>query len=93
MSRSPLASRAVSIPLAIVPPDSPPRCSPYSAVTLRAGRPNRAMNACCAAQVPRSEGIESNPQVWTIRAPVARACAWWASIIRRIHCTSPVRSQ
>ncbi len=39
-----------------------------------------------------SDGIESKPQVWTIRAPLARAAASAASIAQRMNRTSPVRS-
>ena len=38
-------------------------------------------------------GIESNPQVWTIRAPLAFARSSAASIERRMNRVSPVRSQ
>jgi hypothetical protein len=37
--------------------------------------------------------MESNPQQCTMRAPVRSASDWCASIMRRIHCVSPVMSQ
>ena len=49
--------------------------------------------ARCRNSVPRSDGMESKPQACTMRAPDARAVSSWASIIRRIHWTSPVMSQ
>lgn len=42
--------------------------------------------------VPRSAGIESNPQACTSRAPVSRARASWATYIRSMNSGSPVRS-
>lgn len=39
-----------------------------------------------------SDGIESNPHVWTMRAPLAFAASCAVSIARRMNSVSPVRS-
>ena len=39
-----------------------------------------------------SDGIESKPQVWTMRAPLAFAGASKRSIVSRMKSVSPVRS-
>jgi diketogulonate reductase-like aldo/keto reductase len=70
-----------------------PKSSSAAHVDELAGAPNRAIISCCSAHAPRSLGIESKPHVCTMRAPFARAASWCASIIARIHGTSPVRSQ
>jgi hypothetical protein len=79
--------------LATVPPLKVPFIFRTNSFTEPQGRPNRSSAWCCRKRHPRSEGIESKPHEWTIRAPVsaARASCW--SIMRRIHATSPLRSQ
>jgi hypothetical protein len=39
------------------------------------GSPNAAMARCWVNQTPRSDGMESKPQVWTMREPVSAAFA------------------
>ena len=79
--------------LATVPPLAPP-LAPCTRSPIRVhGAPKRARASRWVNHTPRSLGIESNPQAWTRRAPDATASSWWASIIARIHCGSPVRSQ
>ena len=81
------------IMLAMVPPLTPPR-EPFTRMATRVhGSPNASSAACWVNHTPRSDGIESNPQEWTMRAPLRSASAPWASIMRCTHCTSPVRSQ
>lgn len=87
------ASSIMLRPLAIVPPLAPPFIAFTRSATEVHGTPNSARACCWVNHTPRSDGIESNPQACTIRAPLASASAWWASIIARIQCGSPVRSQ
>ncbi len=79
--------------LATVPPLAPPFIAFTRIAIWVHGSPKRRSAACWVNQTPRSDGIESKPQVWTMRAPEASAVAEWASIMRCIHCGSPVRSQ
>ena len=78
--------------LAIVPPEAAPR-SWNPASTDGAPRPVRAVSSRCRSHTPRSDGTESKPQQWRMRAPVAMARSWCASIDARTNGTSPVRSQ
>jgi hypothetical protein len=79
--------------LAAVPPLRPPLTLRTKHFTCRHGGPPASFAACCTTSVPRSDGIESNPQQCTMRAPVSLARAWCASIIARTNWGSPVRSQ
>jgi hypothetical protein len=85
-------SRAFSM-LATVPPLKLPFILRTNSLTELQGRPKRSIACSCRNRQPRSDGIESKPQECTIRAPVSTARASWASIMRRIQCTSPLRSQ
>jgi hypothetical protein len=73
----------------------PPLKPPFSAVTTSVVSPSSpapsACTASCSTSTPRSEGIESNPQELTIRAPAWRARSW-RSMHSRTNRTSPVRS-
>lgn len=77
----------------MVPPLAPPFMRWTRMEICSHGAPKASSARCWVNQTPRSDGIESNPQAWTTRAPDAWASAWWASIMRRIHWGSPVRSQ
>ena len=79
--------------LAIVPPLALPRMAFSRPCTVTAGAPYRSTITCWVNTTPRSKGMESNPHAWRMRAPDASASDWCASIMRRIHCSSPVRSQ
>ena len=75
--------------VAIVPPEKPPRMSVTRSVTFAKAPPA----AFESMRVPRSDGIESNPQACTIRAPDSRATASSSCAVRRMKSTSAVRSQ
>ena len=79
--------------LAIVPPEAPPRIALTRSFTREQVLPYFCIACFCRKCTPRSEGIESKPQQCTMRAPEARAAPSYLRIMRRIHCTSPVRSQ
>ena len=75
-----------------VPPLMPPR-SPTTSVVVSPSSPSvSARTASCSVWTPRSDGIESNPQAWTIRAPLPAATEWKRSIAWRMNSTSPARS-
>ena len=78
---------------AMVPPLAPPFMAWTRMATRSHGAPRRSVARCWVNHTPRSDGMESNPQACTIRAPDASAWPWWASIMARIHWVSPVRSQ
>ena len=86
------AAAMVAFRLAAVPPEKVPFILRTRARTRLAGLPKRACISCCSIHTPRSNGIESKPQENTMRAPLLRACASWASIIWRIQAGSPHRS-
>src|SRR3990167_8848171 len=75
----------VSVRLAIVPPDAPPAILRTRPLTRGAGWPWRRTASACKNRTPRSNGIESNPQLNVMRAPEALAAASCSSIISRIQ--------
>ena len=75
-----------------MPPLAPPRMALTTSDVSSSSPWPPACAASCSSSVPMSDGIESKPQVWTIRAPLARAAASAASIAQRMNRTSPVRS-
>ena len=77
----------------IVPPLTPPRIDTTdSTVSVSSPAPSAATRSA-VTNTPRSDGIESNPQECTIRAPVSRAVSCQVSALCRTNNTSPVRSQ
>ena len=61
--------------LATVPPEAPPRIALTRSRTRVSGAPKRRCASRCSTCTPRSEGMESKPQQWTMRAPLAFAAA------------------
>ena len=87
------ASSASLHPVASVPPLNPPSTLVRNDVTLTTRTPGCLFaNSVAAMNAPTSAGTLSNPAQGTMRAPVARAAASWASMMKRIHPGSPVRS-
>ena len=86
------AAANVAFRLAAVPPENVPFILRTRPRTRLAGPPKLAFISFCSISTPRSNGMESKPQENTMRAPLAWAVAWWASIIWRIHTGSPHRS-
>ena len=87
------ASSASLHPVASVPPLNPPSTFVRNDVTLTARAPGCLLaNSVAATNAPTSAGTLSNPAHGTMRAPVARAVASWASMTDRIQPGSPVRS-
>ena len=82
----------VAFRLAAVPPENVPFILRTRPRTRGAGAPKRLTIWSCSISTPRSNGMESKPQLNTMRAPLAWAAAWWASIIWRIQAGSPHRS-
>ena len=82
----------VALKLAAVPPEKVPFILRTRPRTREAGVPKRCCISPCSINTPRSKGMESKPQENTIRAPLACAAAWCASIIWRIQAGSPHRS-
>ena len=87
------ASLNAFIALATVPPENPPLMALTRNLTRVQGFPKRRTDSRWRKCTPRSDGIESKPQLWTMRAPDLRAAASYFAIIRWIHWGSPVRSQ
>ena len=79
--------------IAMVTPEAPPLNPCTRSLTCGEVTPWRVCISRWTNHVPRSEGMQSNPQAWTIRAPLLRAASWCVSIMRCIQWTSPVRSQ
>jgi hypothetical protein len=76
----------------MVPPDRPPRIEvTVRTVSVRLPSPSAATRSA-VMRTPRSDGIESNPQACTMRAPVSAALAATVSSDHRTKRTSPVRS-
>ena len=76
----------------IVPPLKPPlRLVTSSVVSPRPPSPRRSASRW-SRWTPRSDGIESNPQEVTMRAPVRTAVSCAGSTASRTNSTSPVRS-
>ena len=78
--------------LLFVPPLAPPFMAFTRMAILVHGSSKRADACPCVNHTPRSDGIESKPQVCTMRAPFASAVVECVSIMRCIHWGSPVRS-
>ncbi len=87
------AAAMVACRLAAVPPEKPPFIRRTRPFTLGTGAPKRALAISSTKKAPSSKGMESKPQENTMRAPVRRASASWASIIWRIQAGSPHRSR
>ena len=83
----------VFIIVAMVPPLNPPLNAFTRILIWVQCVPSVSIARCWVYSTPRSDGIESTPQVWTILAPLASASTEWASTICCIQCGSPVRSQ
>ncbi len=93
MSEGVLATAlTVAVRLAAVPPENVPCIARTRPFTRGAGAPNRATASFWSISTPRSKGIESKPLEKQMRAPLALAASWCASIISRIHAGSPQRS-
>jgi hypothetical protein len=86
------AAAIVAFRLAAVPPEKVPFILRTRPRTRLAGGRTAASSRSCSINTPRSNGIESKPHENTMRAPLARAAASWASIIWRIQAGSPHRS-
>ena len=70
---------------AMVPPLAPP-FAPLTPMLMEVhGSPKRSCASRCRNQTPMSDGTESNPHEWTMRAPLSVARSWYRSIIRCIH--------
>jgi hypothetical protein len=63
------------IRLATVPPENSPRITLTRILTRVQGAPSRFIAWRCRKCTPMSEGMESNPQQCTMRAPDFRAVA------------------
>ena len=85
--RSFLMSSTVPFSDAKVPPLTPPLTRRTTSVVSVS-----SPAASCRTRTPMSDGIESKPQLWTMRAPLARAGASNRSIVSRMKSVSPVRS-
>ena len=85
--RSFLTSSTVPFIDASVPPLTPPLSRRTTSV-VSVSSPAASRNA----RTPMSDGTESNPQLWTMRAPLALAGGSNRSIVSRMNSVSPVRS-
>ena len=72
----------------IVPPLMPPDMRVTTIVVSVSPPPA----ACAVSSAARSDGTESKPQAWVMRAPVSRARSCARSALARTNGTSPVRS-
>ena len=77
----------------IVPPLTPPRVALTTSVTSVSSPSPRSRAASASSSTPRSDGIESKPQVWTMRAPLAcaaRAASSTAPTSMSLPASTPV---
>ena len=76
----------------MVPPLIPPFID-RTTMAVSSSRPaSSARAASASSRTPRSEGTESKPHEWTIRAPLAAAASAQCASESRTNSTSPVRS-
>ncbi|SKV50371.1 Uncharacterised protein [Mycobacteroides abscessus subsp. abscessus] len=75
-----------------MPPLTPPRNLLSTYVVSRSSPVPSSCARRYSAYTLKSDGMESNPQQWTIRAPVSAACFPYTSMLSRTKLTSPVRS-
>ncbi len=76
----------------MVPPLMPPRIERTASRVAASSAPS-ARAASAHSITPRSLGMESNPEAWTMRAPESIAASWLAAMLRCTNSTSPVRSR
>ncbi|PQM44252.1 hypothetical protein C1Y40_05588 [Mycobacterium talmoniae] len=75
-----------------MPPETPPEKLRSTKLVSSSSPASSSRAARYSAYTLRSDGMESNPQACTIRAPVSTACLWCKSMLLRTNIASPVRS-